>query len=239
MESGLQGKVIAVTGASRGLGAALARALSAEGASLVLGSRSVNALEELAEELGGAAVVECDVRRHEDLRKLVATAIDRHGRLDVMINNAGLAVYGPVEQITPEQIDAMVDTNLKGLIFGCQAAYDAMREAGSGHIVNISSIAGRLHLKNEAVYSATKWGVNGFTGALRLEGRRHGIKVTDVSPGGIATPFWDEQESPPFSSRVVPQRDFMRPEEVAQTVVQVLKGSPGYTLQEVVMAPMF
>lgn len=239
----LKSQVVCITGAGRGLGAALARAFAARGASLVLASRTPPELEALAAELQAAhrvpvLVVPTDVRLKAEVDALIDAAMGEFGRLDVMINNAGLAIYGPVESIEPETLDRMLDTNLKGTIWGSLAALRAMKPRRQGLIVNISSIAGKLHLPNEAAYNASKWAVNGFTGTLRLEAEPHGVKVSCVCPGGIATPFWKAQDFLPFPPHLDPERDFMKPEEVAETVVHLALGSAGYVLPEVVMLPL-
>jgi NAD(P)-dependent dehydrogenase (short-subunit alcohol dehydrogenase family) len=243
MDKPLKGKVVVITGAGRGLGAALARAFAAQGASLVLASRTPPELEALAAELGASAkvpvlAVPTDVRVKSEVDALIDAAVGEFGQLDVMVNNAGLAIYGPVESITPDQLDLMIDTNLKGTIFGSQAAFRVMKPRRSGLIVNISSIAGKLHLPNESAYNASKWAVNGFTGTLRLEAEPHGVKVSCVCPGGIDTPFWKSMDFLPFPSHIDPERDFMKPEEVAGTVVQIALGSGSYVLPEVVMLPL-
>lgn len=243
MDKPLKGKVVCITGAGRGLGAALARAFAAQGASLVLASRTPPELEALAAELGAACkvpvlAVPTDVRVKSEVDALIDAALGEFGQLDVMVNNAGLAIYGPVESVTPDQLDLMIDTNLKGTIYGSQAAFRVMKPRRSGLIVNISSIAGKLHLPNESAYNASKWAVNGFTGTLRLEAEPHGVKVSCVCPGGIDTPFWKSMDFLPFPPSIDPERDFMKPEEVAGTVVQIALGSGGYVLPEVVMLPL-
>ena len=234
----LAGKVVVVTGASRGLGKAIAQAFAAEGAQLVLGARTMSELEAVARELGALAV-QTDVREPSELYALVDAAVAEFGRLDVMVNNAGLAIYGPFGDVAEDDFYLMVATNLKGTFFGSQAAFQVMKAQHSGLIINISSIAGKLHLPNESAYNATKWAVNGFTGTLRLEAEKFGVKVSCVCPGGIATPFWGEMDFYPFPTDVIdPQRDFMRPEEVARTVVDIARGSDGYVIPEVVMTPL-
>jgi len=155
-----------------------------------------------------------------------------------MINNAGLAIYGPVENLAAREVDEIIDTNVKGVIYGSQAAYRVMKERRSGHIVNIGSVAGKLHLRNEAVYNASKWAVTGFTGTLRLEAERSGVKVTHVAPGGIDTPFWKEMDFYPFPDHIQPERDFMRVEDVARTVLQVLTTPADLAVPEVIVQPM-
>ncbi len=238
MSKRLSDRVVCVTGAGRGLGRAIAKAFAAEGASLVLGARSTGEIDELASELPDAIAVQTDVRLVADVDRLVDAAVAEFGRLDVMVNNAGVAVYGPLENMGADEVHLMVDTNLKGTIFGSQAALRVMAPQRGGLIVNISSIAGRLHLPNEAVYGATKWAVNGFSGVLRLEAQKHGIRVSCVCPGGIDTPFWKSQEFLPFPENIDPERDFLRPEHVAQAVLGLALGPENVVVPEVVVLPM-
>ena len=238
MKKTFTGKVVAITGAGRGLGRALAEAFSAEGANLVLGARTSAEIDEIASRLGNAVAVQTDVRLPLDCERLVEAAVAEFGRLDIMVNNAGLAVYGPVDTTTPDAINAMIDTNVKGVIYGSQAAFRVMKEQGSGFIINISSIAGKLHLPNEAVYNASKWAVNGFTGTLRLEAAPHNVRVSCVCPGGIDTPFWRAMDYYPFPAGIDPTADFMRPEEVAETVVELARKSERYVVPEVVLVPL-
>ncbi len=236
--SSLLDKVVCITGASRGLGESLARACDAAGARLVLGARTLPDLEAVAGRCKDALHLQTDVRIASEVDALVSVALTEFGRLDVMINNAGLAIYGPVESLDSTAVDELIDTNVKGVIYGSQAALRHMKEQRSGHIVNIGSVAGKLHLPNEAVYNASKWAVTGFTGTLRLEAERYGVKVTHVAPGGIDTPFWREMDFYPFPDHIDPERDFMKPDDVARSVIQVL-GTPGsYAVPELVMTPM-
>lgn len=238
MKGPLHGQVVCITGASRGLGAALARAFDAEGARLVLASRTTPELDELCRGLKDAIAVATDVRVPSEVQALIDAAVGEFGQLDVMINNAGLAVYGPVGSYTPDEINTMIDTNVKGVIHGSQAAFNVMKERRSGMIINIGSVAGKMHLPNESVYNASKWAVTGFTGTLWMEARKHGIKVALVCPGGIDTPFWRTQEFLPFPSQFDPERDFMKPEDVARTVVELAASEGAYTITEVVMQPI-
>lgn len=234
----LSGKVVCITGAGRGLGRSLAVAFGREGANLVLGARTSSEIDELASQLGNAIAVQTDVRLAGDVNRLVEAGVAEFGTLDVMVNNAGLAIYGPVDSATPDGIDAMIDTNVKGTIYGSQAAFRVMKAQRSGLILNISSIAGKLHLPNESVYNASKWAVNGFTGTLRLEAAAYNVKVSCICPGGIDTPFWKEMDFYPFPDGIDPSRDFMSPDEVAQSVVEVALKSDRYVIPELVMVPL-
>jgi NADP-dependent 3-hydroxy acid dehydrogenase YdfG len=236
--SRLTGKVVCITGAGRGLGRAMAERFASEGASLVLGARTTPEIDELASRLGDAIAVQTDVRSAADCRRLVDAAMAEHDRLDILINNAGLAIYGPVEDVSDDDVDLMVDTNVKGVINTSVAAFRVMKKQRSGLILNISSIAGKLHLPNESVYGATKWAVNGFTGTLRAEAAAYGVRVTTVCPGGIDTPFWKSMEYYPFPDHIDPSRDFMRPEEVAESVLEVALKSDRYVVPEIVMVPL-
>lgn len=234
----LAGQVVCVTGAGRGLGRAIAQAFAAEGASLVLGARSADEIDALASELGDAIAVATDVRSPLDVQRLVEAATAEYGQLDVMVNNAGVAIYGPVDAYTPDDIHTLLDTNVKGLIYGCQAAFAVMKQRRKGLIVNISSIAGKLHLTNESVYCASKWAVNGYSGVLRQEAAEWGVKVTTVCPGGIDTPFWKAQEVVPFPDHIDPTRDFLRPEEIARSIVGIATTSERYAVPELTILPM-
>jgi NADP-dependent 3-hydroxy acid dehydrogenase YdfG len=234
----LAGQVFCVTGAGRGLGAAIARALNQAGASLVLGARSTHEIDALAGQLKDAIAVQTDVRSAEDVERLVEAAVAEYGQLDGMINNAGVAVYGPLESASTDEIHLMVDTNLKGVIFGSQAALKVMKPRRSGLIINIASIAGTLHLPNESIYGATKWAVRGFTGVLRLEAAASNIRVSCVCPGGIDTPFWKTQEFLPFPEHLDPEQDFLKAEEVAQLVLSLALAPSALTVPEIVLAPL-
>lgn len=238
MRGRMVGKTVAITGASRGLGRSLALAFADEGANLVLGARTAGEIDELAALIGTAVAVATDVRSPEECRRLVEAAEGEFGGLDVVIANAGVAIYGPVESYNEDDVNAILDTNVKGTIYTCQAAFAAMKRRRRGHIVAISSIAGKLHLVNESVYGASKWAVNGYMGVLRQEAELWGIRVTTVCPGGIDTPFWKEQEFLPFPEHVDPARDFLKPEDVAATVVRVVTNADRVCETEVVMLPM-
>lgn len=238
MSGRLNGRVICITGASRGLGKALAEAFDAEGARLVLGARTTPELDEVAANCQDAIAVQTDVRDPREVQALIDAAVGEYGQLDVMINNAGLAVYGPAGSYTPDDIDRIIDTNVKGVIHGSQCAYLVMKTQRSGRIFNISSTAGKMHLPNESVYNASKWAVTGFTGTLAMEARAYNVQVSNICPGGIATPFWKSQEFLPFPDKYDPERDFMQPAQVARMIVELACTSPELVASEVTLQPM-
>jgi 3-oxoacyl-[acyl-carrier protein] reductase len=217
----LSGNVVAITGASAGIGAASARALAAEGASIVLGARRTERLEELATELGeNVAFIEMDVRKPGDSKRLVETAYDRFGRLDALVANAGIGAYGGIMDLTDEQLAEMMDTNVAGTVWPIRAAVPGFIEAGGGDIVIVASVAGLRGAGDEAVYAATKFAQVGLAGALDRELRGHGIRVTTLSPGGTATEFAMGAGRTPDMPGLA---EMMRPEDVASAVVTVLK----------------
>jgi 3-oxoacyl-[acyl-carrier protein] reductase len=217
----ISGTVVAITGASAGIGAASARALAAEGALLVLGARRTERLEELATELGeNVAVVEMDVRNPGDSTRLVETAYTRFGRLDALVANAGIGAYGGIMDLTDDQLGEMIDTNVAGTVWPIRAAVPGFIKAGGGDIVIVASVAGLRGAADEAVYAATKFAQVGLAGALDRELREHGIRVTTLSPGGTATEFAMGAGRTPDMPGLA---EMMRPEDVASAVVTVLK----------------
>ncbi len=189
MTQGIQGKVVVITGASSGLGEAAARRLAADGARLVLGARRIDRLQALATELGldREAVVQTDVTQVDEVRRLVDHAVQTHGRLDVIINNAGLMPHSPLERGKVDDWDRMIDVNIKGVLYGIAAALPHMTKQKSGHIINVSSVAGHKVGKGGAVYSATKHAVRVISEGLRQEVKPYNIRTTVISPGAVAT----------------------------------------------------
>jgi len=179
----LEGKVAIVTGASRGIGAAVARALASEGARLGLGSRS-------GADLGLNAVARrVDVRERAQLDKLVSDTVDTFGRLDILVANAGVGAYGPFLELSEEHVQEMIDVNLMGTIHSVRAVLPHMLEQGEGDIVAIASVAGLRAFPFESVYNASKFGQVGFIRSLDHELREHNIRCTNICPGGVATDF--------------------------------------------------
>ena len=226
----LEGRVALVTGASRGIGAAVARALSGHGARLALGSRS-------GDDLGipGAVARPCDVRRPGDLDALVAAAVDEFGQLDILVANAGVGAYGPFLDLSLEWLDEMIDVNLKGTLYAVRAALPHLLESDQADIVTIASEAGRRGLPNEAVYCASKFGQVGFTRALDHELRERGVRCTNVCPGGVATDFALEP------GRGRPHEilgGMMSAEDVAEVVTFVVTRPRNHRILETALRPM-
>jgi len=217
----LSGTVTAITGASAGIGAATARALAAEGGAVVLGARRADRLAELAQELGhNAAVVEMDVRNPGDSEKLAAEAVDRFGKLDALVANAGIGAYGGIMDLTNDQLVAMMDTNIAGTVWPIRAAVPQFLAARGGDIVIVASVAGLRGAGDEAVYAATKFAQVGLAGGLDRELREKGIRVSTICPGGTATEFAMGAGRTPDMPGLA---DMLRPEDVAEAVVTALR----------------
>jgi len=188
---GIAGKVVVITGASSGLGEATARLLSAQGAAVVLGARRVDRIEALADELtaagGKALAVATDVTDAGQVRRLVDAAVQAYGRIDVMINNAGLMPQSLLERLKVDEWDRMIDVNLKGVLYGIAAALPHMQRQKGGQIINVSSVAGHKVGPGSAVYAATKHAVRALSEGLRQEVKPYGIRTTVISPGAVAT----------------------------------------------------
>ena len=195
MGNNIEGKVVVITGASSGLGEATARMLSAQGAAVVLGARRVDRIEALAKELsdacGKALALQTDVTRAADVQRLVDAAVEKFGRIDVLVNNAGLMPSSPLERLKIDDWDRMIDVNIKGVLYGIAAALPHMKAQKGGHIVNVSSVAGHKVRAGTAVYSATKHAVRVLTEGLRQEVKPYDIRTTIVSPGAVATELPD------------------------------------------------
>jgi NADP-dependent 3-hydroxy acid dehydrogenase YdfG len=226
----LRGKVAVVTGASRGIGAAVARTLDAQGVKLGLASRS-------GEDLGIADAVAqpCDVRDREQVQALVDATAERHGGLDILVANAGVGAYGPFTELSPEHLDEMIDVNVKGVLYAAAAAVPHLIERGGGDRVSLASEAGRRGLPHEAVYCASKFAQVGFTRSIDHELRPHGIRCTNVCPGGVATDFAldDGRGRTPDA---LP--GMMSADDVAEAVTFVLTRPRGHRILEVAFRPM-
>lgn len=217
----LTGSVIAITGATAGIGAASARALVAEGAKVVLGARREDRLRDLESDLGGGVeVVTMDVRDPEGSHRLVAAALDRFGRLDAIVVNAGIGAYGGILDLEDQQLIDMIDTNVAGTVWPIRAAVPHFLDVGAGDIVIVASVAGLRGAGDEAVYAATKFAQVGLAGGLDRELREKGIRVSTLCPGGTATEFAMGAGRTPDMPGL---DDMLRPEDVAEAVVTVLR----------------
>jgi len=228
----LEGRVALVTGASRGIGAAVARSLSEHGARLGLASRSGDDLG-----LAEAVALPCDVRKPAQLEALVAATVEHFGGLDILVANAGVGAYGPFLELPLEQLDEMIDVNLKGTLYAVRAALPHLLASDAADLVTLASEAGRRGLPNEAVYCASKFGQVGFTRALDHELREQGIRCTNVCPGGVATDFalGEGRGRTPDMPELA---GMMAPEEVADVVLFALTRPRGHRLLEVALRPM-
>jgi NADP-dependent 3-hydroxy acid dehydrogenase YdfG len=221
MSNIVEGKVVVITGASSGLGEATARLLSAQGASVVLGARRVDRLESLARELTGrggkALAVATDVTHYDQVKRLVDAAVATYGRLDVMLNNAGLMPMSPLERLKVADWDRMIDVNIKGVLYGIAAALPYMQQQKVGHIINVASVAGHKVRPGSAVYSATKHAVRVISEGLRQEVKPFNIRTTVISPGAVDTELPNSVTEPDVAAHIrkvyelaVPAESFAR-----------------------------
>jgi NADP-dependent 3-hydroxy acid dehydrogenase YdfG len=206
MSNNIEGKVVVITGASSGLGEATARLLSAQGASVVLAARRADRLKSLADELtgsGGKAIaVTTDVTHRDQVKKLVDAAVQACGRVDVMINNAGLMPQSLLERLKIDEWDRMIDVNIKGVLYGIAAALPYMKQQKAGHFINVSSVAGHRVGPGTAVYAATKYAVRALSEGLRQEVKPYNIRTTVISPGAVATELLDSVTDSAAAERV-------------------------------------
>jgi NADP-dependent 3-hydroxy acid dehydrogenase YdfG len=230
--SELEGKVAVVTGSSRGIGAAVARSLAARGVRLGLASRS-------GDDLGieDAVARPTDVRERVEVERLIDATVERFGGLDILVANAGVGAYGPLVDLAPTHLDEMIDTNVKGVIYAARAAVPHLIARGGGDFVSVASEAGRRGLPNEAVYCASKFAQVGFTRALDHELRPHGVRCTNVCPGGVATDFamGEGRGRTPDMPQLA---GMMSAEDVAEAVIFVLTRPPGHRVLEIAFRPM-
>ncbi|MEP6898023.1 MAG: SDR family oxidoreductase [Rhodanobacter sp.] len=196
MSNNIAGKVIIITGASSGMGEAATRHLAAQGARVVLAARRSDRIDTLAEEItkaGGKAVaVVTDVTRPIDMQKVATAAMEAFGRIDVLVNNAGVMPLSPIERLKIDEWDRMIDVNLKGVLYGVAAVLPHMQAQKSGHIINTASVAAYKVFPGSAVYSATKFAVRGLTEGLRQEVKPYNIRTTLISPGAVKTELLEQ-----------------------------------------------
>jgi 3-oxoacyl-[acyl-carrier protein] reductase len=227
MTDQVRGKAAVVTGGSKGIGYAIAEALAGAGANVVISARHEDEVQEAARRLtevseGEVAGVVCDVRRLDDVRRMIGVAAERFGGVDVLVNNAGVGAFAPVDEMSPEKWDQVIETNLSGVFYCCHEAIPHMRERGGGWIINIASLAGKNPFAGGAAYNASKFGLVGFSEALMLDVRQHDIRVNYIMPGSVATYFNDHTPSEEDAWKI-------QPEDIAQIVMDLL-AFPGRTL---------
>ena len=192
MAANIHGKVVVITGASSGVGESTARLLAGNGAKVVLGARRKDRIDAVVKDItakGGSALgFKSDVTKRGDVEALVKGAIDKHGRIDVIVNNSGIMPIAPMAAIKVEEWDRMIDVNIKGLLYGVAAVLPIMQKQKQGHIINIASVAGiKVFAPGGTVYSATKFAVRAVTEGLRMEHKADNIRCTIISPGAVAT----------------------------------------------------
>ena len=228
----LAGKVAVVTGASRGIGASVARMLADEGVKLGLASRSGDDLG-----ISGAVARATDVRDRSQVQSLVDATVERFGGIDILVANAGVGAYGPLTELDPGHLDEMIDTNVKGVMYAAAAAVPHLIARGGGDIVSVASEAGRRGLPYEAVYCGSKFAQVGFTRSLDHELRPHGIRCTNVCPGGVATDF-AMGEGRGRTPEMPALAGMMSPDDVAEAVLYVLTRPRSYRILEVALRPV-
>jgi len=216
----VRGKCAVVTGGSKGIGYAIAEALAGAGANVVISARHEDEVKDAARRLnevseGEVEGVVCDVRRYEDVQRMISTAVERFGGLDVLVNNAGVGGFAPVDQMPPEKWSQIIDTNLTGVYYCCHEAIPHMRERGGGWIINIASLAGKNPLPGGAAYNASKFGLVGFSEALMLDVRQDDIRVNYIMPGSVATYFNDHTPSEEDAWKI-------QPEDIGRLVMELV-----------------
>jgi len=242
MSNGIQGKVVVITGASSGLGESTARHLASLGASVVLAARREERLKAIVDEIttaGGKATAQVvDVTRREDLVALVQHATDTFGRVDVMINNAGLMAIAPIAELRVDEWDRMIDINIKGVMYGIAAALPVFQQQGSGHFINISSVAGiKVFSPGGSVYSGTKYAVRAISDGLRHEVGRS-IRTTTIEPGAVDSElkFGSGHEA---SAEAVAEfyKNAIPAESVARAIAFAIEQPADVDINEIVLRP--
>jgi NADP-dependent 3-hydroxy acid dehydrogenase YdfG len=240
--SGIEDKVVAITGASSGIGEATALLLAERGAKVVLGARGSDRLQALAARIakagGEVAYAATDVRRRDDVTKLVKLACERYGKLDVLFNNAGIMPISPLDELRVEDWEEMIDINIKGVLYGIAAALPVFRKQGFGHFINTASTAGHKTVPNQSVYSGTKFAVRAISEGLRQEAGDK-LRVTIISPGFVRTNFADGVTDLKMRVQLLESRDkfAMPPDAVARAIAFAIEQPPDVDVSEIVLRP--
>jgi NADP-dependent 3-hydroxy acid dehydrogenase YdfG len=243
MGSELAGTVVAVTGASSGIGEATALASARAGAAVALAARRVDRIEDLAQRIAGeggrAIAVRADVGEEEQARAFVQRAHDELGRLDVLVNNAGVMLLGPIADAPTEEWRRMIHANVFGVLYCTHAALPLMAAQGAGHIVNVSSVAGRVARQGSGVYNLTKFGVGAFSEALRQEGVALGVRVTLIEPGAVDTELAGHNR--PEVLEQIRQRfgsiERLTADDIASAILYAIGQPPNVSINEVLVRP--
>jgi NADP-dependent 3-hydroxy acid dehydrogenase YdfG len=236
---GIKDKVVVITGASSGIVEATSVMLAERDAKVVLGARGLDRLDGLARRIaeagGEVAYAQTDVRRREDLTSLVNLACERYGKLDVLINNAGIGPISPLDDLRVEDWENMIDINIKGVLYGIAAALPLFRKQGFGHFVNTASTAGHKTVPNQSVYSATKFAVRAISEGLRIEAGEK-LRVTIISPGFVKTNFAESVANPDVKAQLETARDkfALPPEAIARAIVFAIEQPADVDVGEIV-----
>ncbi|WP_210516632.1 SDR family oxidoreductase [Hymenobacter terricola] len=242
MENGITGKVIAITGASSGIGKATALLLAGRGAKVVLGARRAEGLKTLADHIvaagGEAAYARTDVTRRDDVAALIELARQRFGKLDVLINNAGIGPISLLDDLRVEDWEAMIDVNLKGVLYGIAAALPVFRRQGFGQFVNVLSTAGLKIMPLQSVYAGTKNAVRAISEGLRQEAGEK-LRVTVISPGFVHTDFAESMTNPAVKAQIEASRDKMAisPDAIARAIAFAIEQPADVEIGEIVVRP--
>lgn len=242
MENNTKGKVIVITGASSGIGEATAILLAKRGAKVVLGARGLDALKTIADritEAGGHAVyTSTDVTKRADVQNLVGMAVEQYGKVDVVVNNAGIGPISPLDDLRVKEWEQMIDINIKGVLYGIAAALPIFRKQGFGHFVNTASTAGLITMPNMAVYSGTKFAVRAISEGLRQEAGDK-LRVTIISPGFVQTGFVETVSNPGVRAKLIETRDRMAlpPEAIANAIAYAIEQPADVDVGEIVVRP--
>jgi NADP-dependent 3-hydroxy acid dehydrogenase YdfG len=240
--SGIEDKVVVITGASSGIGEATALLLADRGAKVVLGARGSDRLEALAGRIadagGEAAYARTDVKRREDLANLVMLACERYRKLDVLVNNAGIMPVSPLDDLRVEDWDEMIDVHVKGLLYGIAAGLPVFRKQGFGHFISIASTAGLKTVPNQAVYSGTKFAVRAISEGLRQEAGDK-LRVTIISPGFVRTNFAEGVTNPEVKAHLAESRDkfAIPPDAIARAIAFAIEQPADVDVNEIVIRP--
>ncbi|MGE8022165.1 SDR family oxidoreductase [Peribacillus frigoritolerans] len=240
--SNIQDKVVIITGASSGIGEATARELASKGAKLVLAARRQERLKKLQEEIqqnGGQVIFKVtDVASHEQMEELAEFALKEFGKIDVIVNNAGVMPLSPVHQKKINEWNTMIDVNIKGVLYGIAAVLPSMRERKEGHIINVSSIAGHLVFPASSVYSGTKFAVRAITEGLRIEEASNNIRSTIISPGTITTELLETISDPELKSAIVEDTKIgIEPASIARAIGFAIEQPSDVAINEMIVRP--